>query len=158
MTRINVIPVTELCDQHLLAEHRELTRIPNGIISGRLQASYPDAPAKYVLGDGHVKFFVNNMNWLYWRYQELLRECAYRKFNVANIAPSTSEIPGTNWGQNYEKHLGTPAAIALNRARINQRLQTMATRGKLQSQYLPCWTRRNAPDWITCSLWAHKPI
>ncbi|HGJ5874346.1 MAG TPA: pyrimidine dimer DNA glycosylase/endonuclease V [Arsenophonus apicola] len=29
MTRINVIPPNELCDQHLLAEHRELTRIPN---------------------------------------------------------------------------------------------------------------------------------
>lgn len=29
MTRINLVPPEELCDQHLLAEHRELTRIPN---------------------------------------------------------------------------------------------------------------------------------
>jgi len=29
MTRINLIPVSELTDEHLLAEHRELKRIPN---------------------------------------------------------------------------------------------------------------------------------
>ncbi|OYQ73494.1 hypothetical protein B9T20_07170 [Wohlfahrtiimonas sp. G9077] len=32
MTRINVVDVETLCDQHLLAEHRELTRIPNDIV------------------------------------------------------------------------------------------------------------------------------
>ena len=31
MTRINLIPPKELCDQHLLAEFRELTRIPNAV-------------------------------------------------------------------------------------------------------------------------------
>jgi hypothetical protein len=35
MTRINLIPVNELTDQHLLAEHREIKRIPNVILSGR---------------------------------------------------------------------------------------------------------------------------
>lgn len=31
MTRINTIPVQELCDSHILAEIREITRIPNTI-------------------------------------------------------------------------------------------------------------------------------
>lgn len=35
MTRINLIPPEELCDQHLLAEHRELTRIPNAVARGK---------------------------------------------------------------------------------------------------------------------------
>jgi len=35
MTRINLVPPQELCDQHLLAEHRELTRIPNAVARGR---------------------------------------------------------------------------------------------------------------------------
>ena len=35
MTRINVVQVQELCDQHLLAEWRELTRIPNGVVTGK---------------------------------------------------------------------------------------------------------------------------
>ena len=35
MTRINLVPPEELCDQHLLAEHRELTRIPNAVAKGK---------------------------------------------------------------------------------------------------------------------------
>lgn len=37
MTRINVVPPSELCDQHLLAEFRELTRIPNGVLYGKFK-------------------------------------------------------------------------------------------------------------------------
>jgi hypothetical protein len=47
MTRINVVPVTELCDKHLLAEHRELKRIPNRIVKGKF--TLKDAPTEYVL-------------------------------------------------------------------------------------------------------------
>lgn len=39
MTRINLIAPAELCDQHLLAEHRELTRIPNAVAKGNLASS-----------------------------------------------------------------------------------------------------------------------
>jgi len=35
MTRINLVPPEELCDQHLLAELRELPRIPNAVLKGR---------------------------------------------------------------------------------------------------------------------------
>lgn len=59
MTRINLVHPSRLCDQHLLAELRELPRIPNGVLSGRLKRHYDDAPEHYVLGYGHVKFFVN---------------------------------------------------------------------------------------------------
>lgn len=150
MTRINVIPVSDLCDQHLLAEHRELTRIPNGIISGKLQASYSDAPTEYTLGTGHIKFFVDKLDWLHIRYGYLRDECLYRGFFVTDRFP---EIWAETSGYSV-----TPAAIALNRARINQSLVRMATRGKLQTQYRPCWTRREAPAWIACSEWNFKPI
>ena len=150
MTRINVVPVTELCDQHLLAEHRELTRIPNGIISGKLQRSYADAPTEYTLGTGHVKFFVDKLWWLRFRHMELTDECNYRGFAVSNRFPEIDTAT--------TKFIPTDAAIALNRARINQRLQAMATRGKLQTQYRPCWTIREAPSWITCSEWNFKPF
>lgn len=154
MTRINVIPVTELCDQHLLAEHRELTRIPNGIISSKLQASYSDAPTEYTLGTGHIKFFVDKMYWLHCRHLLLAIECRHRGFKVVDRFPHRIHLPTST----FDDYTPTPAAIALNRDRINQSLVRMATRGKLQTQYLPCWTRRDAPDWVTCSLWAHKPL
>lgn len=35
MTRINIVPVEKLYDQHLLAEHREIKRIPNVIKQGK---------------------------------------------------------------------------------------------------------------------------
>jgi len=39
MTRINLLPVKELSDQHLMAEYRELPRIVNAVICGRLSGA-----------------------------------------------------------------------------------------------------------------------
>ena len=50
MTRINLVPPAELCDQHLLAEHRELTRIPNAVAKGKF--SLKGQPSDYKLGEG----------------------------------------------------------------------------------------------------------
>lgn len=50
MTRINLVPVEELADQHLLAEYRELPRCLN-----KPTRSPSDFPV-YVLGKGHVKW------------------------------------------------------------------------------------------------------
>jgi len=82
MTRINVVPVKELCDQHLLAEHREMTRIPNNLLKGRLKYDYKDRPTDYVLGAGHIKFFTNKLQWLNDRYDQVHAECLRRGFNV----------------------------------------------------------------------------
>ncbi len=101
MTRINVIPVTELCDQHLLAEFRELTRIPNCVLSGKLKYDYPDRPLSYTLGAGHVKFFTNKLGWLLRRYNDLFVECRERGFNVIFIFPTkellVKGIPLEQW-------------------------------------------------------------
>ena len=59
MTRINLVPPEELCDQHLLAEHRELTRIPNAVAKGKYHLK--GQPAEYKLGEGHVRFFFNKL-------------------------------------------------------------------------------------------------
>lgn len=61
MTRINLVPPEELCDQHLLAEHRELTRIPNAVAKGKYHLK--GQPAEYKLGEGHVRFSLIN-----WRF------------------------------------------------------------------------------------------
>ena len=62
MTRINLVPPEELCDQHLLAEHRELTRIPNAVAKGKYHLK--GQPAEYKLGEGHVRFFFNKLAFL----------------------------------------------------------------------------------------------
>ncbi len=66
MTRINLVPPEELCDQHLLAEHRELTRIPNAVAKGKYHLK--GQPAEYKLGEGHVRFFFNKLAGFLWVY------------------------------------------------------------------------------------------
>ena len=80
MTRINLIPVKELSDQHLMAEYRELPRIINGVLSGKFNNK--NIPDKYVLGTGHVKFFTNKLIFLYNRYENIYSELLYRQFKL----------------------------------------------------------------------------
>ena len=119
MTRINLVPPAELCDQHLLAEHRELTRIPNAVGKGRY--SLAGQPADYKLGTGHVRFFFDKLAFLQRRYQALHDECLARGFKVRYIWPRELPQDAALW-RDYE---ATAQALAANRARIYriQRLQ-----------------------------------
>ena len=92
MTLINVgICPTELTDKHLLAEHREIKRIPNCINKGRYNMD--GIPNKFKLGKGHVKFFYNKLEYLFLRYVHLYLECKYRGFNVQNYSKAWDNLP-----------------------------------------------------------------
>ena len=117
MTRINLVLPSELCDQHLLAEHRELTRIPNGIASGRYR-KFDNIPATYRLGAGHVTFFLNKLWFLLMRYSDLHTECLLRGFAVTYKWPSDLTKAVVLWND----YVPTETALALNRARIAERM------------------------------------
>lgn len=131
MTRINLVPVTELCDQHLLAEFRELPRIPNGVFSGRLKTDYSDRAPDYVLGTGHIKFFTNKLRFLYYRYDDLYAECKARGFNVVYIFP-VAELKRrlSYWRTERRKpfldYEPTVVALALSRERIRLKMPARA--------------------------------
>ena len=92
MTRINVgIPPTELVNQHLIAEHREIKRIPNCIAKGKYNMD--GIPDKFKLGTGHVKFFYNKLLYLKKRYTSLYNECIKRGFNVQNYISAWDNVP-----------------------------------------------------------------
>ena len=92
MTRINVgIPPTELVNQHLIAEHREIKRIPNCIAKGKYNMD--GIPDKFKLGIGHVKFFYNKLLYLKNRYISLYNECIKRGFNVQNYINAWDNVP-----------------------------------------------------------------
>ncbi len=116
MTRINVVAPQELCDQHLLAEHRELTRIPNAIVKGKLNLN--GQPSDYKLGTGHVKFFMDKLKFLQSRYQALHEECLARGFKVSNRWPENLPSEPHLW-LDYQP---TENAILLNRERIALRM------------------------------------
>jgi hypothetical protein len=121
MTRINVVPPAELCDQHLLAEHRELTRVPSAVLRANGSVTLSPAGAAYCLGVGHVRFFYDKLGYLLERYSLLHAECVRRGFNVQLRWPA--EARADTLGLHlFGYYVATPAALALNRERITARM------------------------------------
>lgn len=122
MTRINVIPVSELMDQHLLAEHREITRLPKNLQQSlnRKSKAFSEAEISpdYVLGKGHVKFFMNKFKWLEKRFMELTEECDKRGFNVSFRDASIFKV-APRW---YNDWTITEESVTLNKQRIKERI------------------------------------
>lgn len=101
MTRINVgIDPRELPKSLLLAEHRELKRIPNCIKSGRFNLN--NIPDRFCLGDGHVSFFYNKLEYLRKRYIKIYDQCIHKKCNVENYLNSFDGIDPYFFGDYQE--------------------------------------------------------
>ena len=97
MTRINAgIPPQKLTNRHLLAEHREIKRIPNVIKNGK--ANLDGIPERFSLGKGHVKFFYNKIGYLHARYVEIRRECEARGFNITDYENAFLGLPDDLYG------------------------------------------------------------
>ena len=116
MTRINCgIPPASLSDRHLLAEHREIKRIPNCIKKGRY--SLEGIPERFKLGEGHVKFFYNKLGYLQQRYTQIYNEAKRRGFNVTNYLGAFNGCPDELYGD-YEP---TTTDIEIVKQRIIER-------------------------------------
>ena len=132
MTRVNLVSVEDLADQHLFAEGRELKMIPAkvrklwlsntvNIISMRVN-SVPE----YTMSTGHVTFFYDKIEWLYRRHLALTEELEKRKFNISNYDSYLGfhhGIPGEligNWKPTIRE-------IKINVGRISERLHQRPT-------------------------------
>lgn len=97
MTRINVgVDPSELNTKMLIAEHREIKRIPNVVKSGRFNME--NQPKEFTLGTGHVKFFYDKIGFLKERYVRIHEECIKRGFDVTNFINSFEDIPSNLMG------------------------------------------------------------
>lgn len=84
MTRINVgVCPNELPSKLLMAEFYEMIRIPNAIITMRVDLSVP-IPLDFTLGKGHVRFFYNKIKYLHEKYNEIYLEAQSRGYNVTH--------------------------------------------------------------------------
>ena len=83
MTRINLVEPSELTDQHLIAEYREIFMV-GGSLKRTLvsKTGYKESkvPKRYTLNTGHVYFFYNKGRYLHKRYTELIIEMKKRGF------------------------------------------------------------------------------
>ena len=122
MTRISSsIEPIELCDKMLIAEHREIIRIPNTIKSGKAKVDLSTIPLDFKLGSGHVIFFYNKLKYLHNRYLQLYKECIDRGFNIQDYSNCFLDLP-TNLYKDWEE---TEETRRIVKERINKRLSTM---------------------------------
>ena len=127
MTRINVINVKLLTDQHLFAEYREITRIfslvkqacekyPQGEILAKI-------PPTYRLNTGHVLFFYNKLEFIEKRYFALRDEVLRRGFNVTlkdDIVKFRQVIKPCF----YQDFLPSPTDVEVNVGRLVEKIET----------------------------------
>lgn len=130
MTRINVVPVHELCNQHLFAEWREMPRLV-GNLNKSLNRAKPfdpmEIPPEYVLGKGHVKFFYNKFKWLYKRHQNITLELLERGYNVSKGSEVFLSVD-PQWLGDWEP---SEKDLELNRERIRDRMPKNPKWGKV---------------------------
>jgi deoxyribonuclease (pyrimidine dimer) len=122
VTRINVVPVESLSRQHLVAEYREITRLPKNLKTSLSRKGKPfsmsEIPPEYKLGTGHVKFFFDKMQFLELRFKNLVDEMLRRGYNPSYMDETIFRDCPAMYYNNYEP---TAEAIELNVARIKER-------------------------------------
>lgn len=121
MTRINVVPVSELSAKHLVAEYREIMRLPKNLNQSLNRKSKPfsfeEIPVDYVLGQGHVKFFFNKFGYLKNRFEQLVFEMQKRGYSPT-FTDSKMFLQDNKFMGNYNP---TKNALKINRIRIAER-------------------------------------
>ena len=123
MTRINLLPPTELTDQHLVAEYREMTMVPaalNRTLKSKNGLDRSRISSKYTLNTGHVYFFYDKGKYLKERYDSLVTEMKLRGMN-----PDPNRIfPTEVFEQNnlYGNWKPSVEEIQINLERIEKRI------------------------------------
>ncbi len=123
MTRINLIDPSELADQHLVAEYREIFMVgpalQRSLKSPNWNKTKETLPKKFTLNGGHVKFFYNKGKYLHKRYEELIEEMKSRGMNPD---PSRT-FKREQWPDDlYNDWLPTTKDLEIIRERITQRI------------------------------------
>lgn len=127
MTRINLTLVSELTDQHLMAEYRELPRVFGAVRkhvqNGKRVKDFKISPT-FILGAGHVTFFYDKLEFLRLRQIELITECLKRGFKIKDTTvQDISDIP-VEFRNNY---VPSEAAIAISQARLDEKIAQRPT-------------------------------
>ena len=123
MTRVNIIEPSELTDQHLIAEYREIFMVAgslNRTLNSKNGYEESRVPKHYTLNKGHVYFFYNKGKYLHNRYNELILEMERRGFSPSNDRPFPFSIFSDNGL--YNDWVPKPKDYEIIRQRINERI------------------------------------
>ena len=123
MTRINLIEPSELTDQHLIAEYREIFMVGGSLkrsLVSKIGYQESKVPKQYTLNAGHVYFFYNKGKYLDNRYKTLINEMKKRGFkpDAARIFPKEIFIKNGL----YNDWIPNPRDYKLIRQRIEEKI------------------------------------
>lgn len=110
MTRINAgIHPSDLLDEWLIAEWRELPRIINELVKHPHRFNPDDIPSEFTLGNGHVKFFRDKGQYLVERHKLLRDEMDHRGIKRdTNVFPCVVGLDEALYLQVMKPWLPTP--------------------------------------------------
>lgn len=131
MTRVNVVNPKELSDAWLVAEYREL---PRAIKSN---CDITNAPNKYKLSTGHVKWAKKHSLFLIKRFESLIREMNYRGFTTNYNSSSLSDYLTRHTNFDY---IPSENDIQINVSRLKERY--------LSKPNVHKWTKREKPRYL----------
>lgn len=126
MTRINLVDPSELMDQHLFAEFREIKMVPmslrRSLTARGLAGVLAMVPSEFTLNKGHVSFFYDKGAYLAMRYGWLRDELDKRgiqydrgsRFDPLGVYDANPSL--------FNGYTPTPAALAIIRERIAQKI------------------------------------
>jgi len=98
MTRINIgIPVENLTDEHLRAEHREIKRVCSRFKKRLDKNNFENIPTQFTLNKGHELFCTFIPQHTLERYKKLHSECKKRNFSMTNFSNSWEVFEGTKY-------------------------------------------------------------
>lgn len=122
MTRINIVDPTELTDQHLIAEYREIRLLCANLLrtlNSKTGFQPSKVPEEFTLNKNHCYFFYNKGKYLHKRYKNIKKEMEKRGFTP----DSKLKFPLDNWPLNlYNDWHATEEAREIVRERINLRI------------------------------------
>ncbi len=123
MTRINLVHVKELADQHLMAEYRELPRVFGAVqkhVQARKRVRDFKINSTYLLGSGHVTFFYNKLLYLQKRHIDIVNECLRRGMKIQNT--EVNDISGFP-AEFCNDYVPSESEIKMSRERLIEKLQ-----------------------------------
>ena len=124
MTRINLVDPSELSDQHLVAEYREIfmvgSSLQRSLKSKNWEKTLANIPDKYTLNKGHVTFFYNKGKYLYKRYEVLIEEMKNRVMNPDSERKFKTEQWPDELFNDWEPE---PDDYKIIRARIKEKIE-----------------------------------
>ena len=139
MVRINLVPPSELTDQHLVAEHDEILMLCGALkrtLASKIGYQQSRIAPKFLLGKGHIYFFFDKGKYLHERFIQIQTEMRARDFHPTRVFPTYI------WPSHlYNDFTPTQEDFDLIRERIKHKISLK-----------PSWYRYKGKSYVSASL------